>query len=393
MPTLRRGSADEIARLADVLAHGFGFPTADAPLWLDRAGHDHVRVFVEDGDVLGGLLRVPMGQRFGGRTVSTVGLSGVAVRPELRGRGIAKALVSALLREARDDGTALSTLYPSTLPLYRAAGYERAGTRHRIAIDPHALPIRALRVPELVAREVAGCPPEVRALYAATAPDGYLDRGPYAWQRIEPPRAKETKTFTFSGTDGLEAYAVLSHAVQGDDTKLEIVDAATRTFRGARAILAHAAEYRSFATEIVWHGGLSDLLFEAVPERRAIVTMLDAFMIRIVSPERALAERGYPAHVEAELEIALDDGALPEASGRYHLAVANGRGTARRLTAGARTTAPVVRLHERGLASLYASFHGRRTLVELGWIAPDDAAAPILDRLFAGPMLAMRDMF
>jgi len=391
-PAFLSGTDAEIASFAETLAHGFGFPREDAPRWLAKAGHDNVRLLTRDGDVLGGLVRIPMGHVFGGRSVPTVGVAGVAVRPDVRGQGLARELMLGLLREARAAGVALSSLYPATLALYRQVGYERAGARHRIRTDPRALHLP--RVPELTVRQVDGCPPEVRAFYMETVTDGQLDRGPYVWARVEAPRGKETKTFTFSSESGLEAYAVLSHKTEdGDGTTLEIVDVAARTPRGARAVLRHCAEYRSLAKELVWHGGTSDLLVEALPELHATITLLDTFLIRVVCPEAALEARGYPRHVEGTLAFDLDDGSLPEASGTYEVRVSGGRAEVKRLGAGESTAAPRVGTSERGLASLFAGYHTRRALTDLGWIAPSSAAEPLVDALFAGPVPSMRDMF
>lgn len=84
-----------------------------------------------------------------------LGIAGVAVGPEARGLGIAAAMMAEAMREAERDGFAISTLYASTLGLYRKAGYEVAGHRFESAmpvgrIDPpqcgfRLAPMRALR--------------------------------------------------------------------------------------------------------------------------------------------------------------------------------------------------------------------------------------------------------
>lgn len=388
----RAGSDEEVASLANTLAHGFGFPSADAPRWLAIAGHENVRVLSDGASVLGGLLQIPMAQRFGGRSVPTVGVAGVAIRPELRGQGLGRTLMLGLLREARANRIPLSTLYPATLTLYRAVGYERAGSRHRIQIDPRALALPP--VPELRVREVEGCPDELRALYIETAGEGYLDRGPYAWGRVTHPRGKETKTFTFSSDAGLEAYAVISNKTRdGDGTTLELCDVAARSARGARAVLRFASEYRSLATELVWHGAAADLLTAVLPERHGTVTLLDTYMVRIACPDLALEARGYPKHLDATFTIELDDRSMPEASGRFSLRIAGGRATVTSLAAGESPSDAVVRTHERGLASLYSGHLSRDVLVRLGWLECSESAEALVDAAFAGPAPAMRDMF
>src|SRR4051812_41792516 len=86
------------ARLGDVLSHAFGFPAPDAQEWFARAGRDNLRALRRGQTVIGGLLEIPMGQYFGGRSVSTLGVAGVAIVGEERGRGVATQMMVSMLR-------------------------------------------------------------------------------------------------------------------------------------------------------------------------------------------------------------------------------------------------------------------------------------------------------
>ena len=56
--------------------------------WLERTGLEQWRALLDErGAPRAGLLRVPMGQYFGGRVVGMTGLSGVAVSLAGRGQG------------------------------------------------------------------------------------------------------------------------------------------------------------------------------------------------------------------------------------------------------------------------------------------------------------------
>src|SRR6185503_15451173 len=143
---------------------------------------ENVRVALRGTRVVGGLLLVPMGQWFGGKTVPLVGIAGVAIAPEERGRGVAKALMQSALREVAAQGGVLSGLYPATRTLYRSVGYELSGTRYAITLQPkgisvsdHSPPIRPLTEADY---------PEIERAYAEVARenDGYLARGPYIWR-------------------------------------------------------------------------------------------------------------------------------------------------------------------------------------------------------------------
>src|SRR5215470_17530415 len=80
-----------------------------------------------------------MTQWWNGRAVPMAGVGGVMVAPEERGRGVGRTLVTALLELIAARGYPLSTLFPSTLPIYRSLGWEIAGTSYEAVIAAHAL--------------------------------------------------------------------------------------------------------------------------------------------------------------------------------------------------------------------------------------------------------------
>ncbi len=375
--------------LGDVLSHAFGFPREDARTWFERAGVENVRALERGGRVCGGLLEIPMGQFFGGRSVSTMGVAGVGIVPEERGRGVATHLMLSMLREARARGFALSTLYPATVSLYRKAGYERAGARFSVSLDPRTLEIA--RVPEMTLREVSGTPEDVMALYVATArrSPGYLDRGPYVWSRVAKPRGLVTKTFTASHGDSLEGYVVLSHTMHDGASSVSVIDIAAASSRAARALLRLLAEYRSLATLVKWHGGPSDLITNLLPERHTKVEIVDYFMVRVVDVSRALSLRGWPRGTSGTLTLELDDASLPENSGTFAVTLEDGRA---HVAAGS-ANGPRIKTTERGLAALYTGYGQAHVLAEAGWLEASEEAQAMLDAWFGGPLPTMRDMF
>ena len=84
---------------------------------------ERVHVARLDGQLAACLTVLPFGQWFGGRRVPTGGVASVAVAPELRGRGVARALLSQALVAMRERGEVLSGLYPTTARLYRSMGW------------------------------------------------------------------------------------------------------------------------------------------------------------------------------------------------------------------------------------------------------------------------------
>src|SRR5688572_13107573 len=188
----------ELEALAPIVAWAFGDKPSGSLEWLRGAGNEQVRIARQGTEIVGGLVEVPMGQWFGGESVRTMGLAGVAVAPEARGRRLAFGLVQQTLRAARERGFALSTLYPSTFGLYRKLGYELAGSHCRFSVQLRRL-ARAkspLEVHALGPEHQA----EVARLYTdiARSRPGYLDRGPYVWKRVQNPKREPGRGFGVS---------------------------------------------------------------------------------------------------------------------------------------------------------------------------------------------------
>src|SRR5262245_51321796 len=111
-----RGMTDaDLPRISRLLHHAFAGQEDMCGIWLRDAGFHHVRVMGETGrEPDATLVRIPMGQYFGGKSVPMMGIAGVAVAPEARGRGIARQLMEETIRECHREGWALSGLYAST---------------------------------------------------------------------------------------------------------------------------------------------------------------------------------------------------------------------------------------------------------------------------------------
>lgn len=377
--------------LGGIASHAFAFPQDDAPRWFAQAGHENLRAVRVAGRVVAGLVVIPMGQFFGGRAVSMTGIAGVAVAPEARGTGVGTRMMAATLRELRAKGMALSTLYPATVPLYRRAGYERAGVYGEIEIHPRIVQAgdRGLEVVPTDADD-----PELPALYRAFAArrTGYLDRGPYVWSRVFKPRgAAPTRALKVRHDGVTEGYVVLTHK-QGDggpghDTVVLATDLVAVTRRAAERLLSLLADYGSLAGAIQWRGASPDVFTMLLRDRRHEIRTDEHWMLRIVDVERALGERGFPRHVATELGIEIDDPLLAENAGRWSVRVEEGRASVRRGGDGA------IRCDVRGLAALYSGYLPARSLALTGHLEGSDDALERAESIFAGPAPALADFF
>lgn len=370
--------------LAAIQAYSFNVPQAVVAPWWDLAGREHVRV-VRDGDeVLGGAFLIWMGQWLLGRRVPICGVAGVAVGPQARGRGVARFLMGEVLRESRARGVPVATLYASTVPLYRSAGFERAGGRYEARVRPSQLPHAA--GPLAVRRMQPADQPAVEALRSERARTihGALELGPYLWQRLRAPRTGTATSFVLEGPDGLEGHATtFSPHPAPDFTELSLTDwsaatpAALRTLLGFLGSHSTVWETLSFATEP------RDPLLFALADRWYETHCREHWLARVIDPCAALEARGWPASASGTLELELADETLPEAAGRFTLRLEDGRAACEPGGAGR------VRLQARALAALATGHQSAESLRLAGLLEADPQDAARATALFAAPAAAM----
>jgi len=381
----------ELTRYSEMALRALGLSTSRAPKFLERLDPSTVRVARQGTDVVGGLAALPMGHWFGGRAVPCVGISALGVAAEHRSRGIAAEMLRTVLEEARRDGVALSSLFPATFPVYRAAGYETAGNRfvYRMALSTVGDGARELDVRLATLEDNA----TIRALYDARsrASSGAIVRTPYFWRRVfEPPSGDETAAYVVLGASGTEGYVVLSQ--RGVTTPLEpmditVADVMVRTPAAGRRVVRMLADHRSIATHARLAGGPGDPLLLLLREERLEVASALRWMLRIVDVRAALEQRGWHAAASAEVHLDVRDPILRENARRWVLEVDRGRARVREGGSGA------IGIDVRGLAALYSGFLTAEDLRVAGLCDGDDDALSRASALFAGPAPFAVDRF
>ncbi len=381
------GDDEEVGAYSAILSWAFSVDVETVPAWLTRAGHDNVRLAWRGSRIAGGLIQIPMGQWFGGRSVPMSGIAGVAVGPEHRGQGAAISLMRASVVELAEARVALSALYPATLALYRKAGYESAGSRFRCSVRTRDIPTGSR---ELSVRSVDESDHEaIRATYAGFARDqnGYLDRGAYIWNRVRQPRAAPAQGYLVESDGRLEGYLYIQQTrTQRGHYDLGVVDLAAATPRAGRALLGLVAEHRTLGDTTVFSCGAADPVLSLLPESYEC-ELADHWMLRVTDAEAALGARGYPVATNARLELELDDDLVPHNRGRFVLEVEGGQG---RLSRGGNGT---LRTGPRGLAALYTGFMHPASLARAGLVEGDERSLAKAAALFAGAAPCMRDHF
>ncbi len=372
-------------------AQAFGDSTANASIdrQLARTPVDDLRVLEEDGGTVGLLLARFNRVFWGGRAVPASQVSGLSIGAEHRGRGAAGELLRAYLEEMHDRGAGVSTLFPATVPLYRRAGYEYAGTWTLYEVGARHLP-QDWPTGYRTRPAAADDPAPLQERFARLGPsrNGQVERDAGWWlQNLLADRGHgPPQVFLIDGPDGPDGWAIfkLSEQVSGTDVTVtvQVLDWAAASAGGWRSLLALTAGFASLDAAVNWKGPEPEPLALLLREHDLRQLRQQRWMLRVVDVPTAFSARGYPARLAGHLALRVEDEVCPWVDGTWSIEVEQGEGKAARVAdddGAARTTAG-------GLAALFAGYLEPRRLAELdvvrGLTAED---LEFLEALHAGP--------
>ncbi len=364
------------------LAFG-GDPAVSPPERQESPRQDAWGVLDARGRLVAKAVLLDLEHWWGGRRVRAGGVAGVAVHPDARGEGTASALLRTLAEVMDERGQGVSALFPTVPGLYRHLGWELVGT---------------LDTTVLSTRDLADAPgePRVRVRTAEAGDATSLHELYTRWaSQAAGPLTRDGRVFPEPAADVLEHDVVaLAEDEQGaalaylaydrgrgyrEDAELTVHEAVSLDPGALAALLRSVGRWHPVAGRTRWHGPTEELgrvLPGAVPPP----TARDRWMLRVVDPARAVAERGWAADVD--LAVRLVD---PERGDRTCLLSArNGQGG---LEAAA---GPAPSLHVRGLALLLAGAADTSAVRRLGLC---DGALPGLDAALSGPAPVLLDYF
>ncbi len=373
-----------------LMSQAFGTAPSQSARWLNRAGTERARIVLAENQVAAGLAFYDMGWFFGGRSVPTWGIAGVAVAPEHRRRGLASAMMQRVLREGAERGIALSGLYAANHALYRSVGYGECGSRFVASIAPDRIGVVER---EGTIRPMGDEDRDVqRQLYRGVARkrNGFLDRDEALWRRATHDRDDEPyRSWLAVDPSGAPQGYLTVHPAGGKGISqvLEVIDMVACTPWALRRLLCLLADHATMVGEVRWPSSPADPTMLTLPAPRVNMTLWENFYLRVLDIEAAMKQRGWPEGVTGRVDLLLEDPVVSANQGTWRLDVSGGEA---RITRGGNGS---VRLGARALASLYTGFHSPWTTRTAGLLEGPDRDLTVLEALFAGPAPWMPETF
>ncbi|CDX51244.1 GCN5-like N-acetyltransferase [Mesorhizobium plurifarium] len=364
---LEPATAGDASDIINLLSWAFGFSKIRSEEYIANAGLASLRLLRDkDGLPMACAALLETAHVFHRRPVRAVNIAHVAIAPERRGQGLAVPLVDALCEEAKANGAAVATLFASTRPVYRKAGFELAGHEIVYEAETAALPSASRlgfeRV-ELDDQRLAGAYAE-----KTLRESGLLVRGTAHWNEL---RRAPTDALAAYLAEGEAAYLILD---TGNEARLEVRDWFAASPEAALGLLSFLARFRSVYPAVRWHGAPHDDLVAATPDKGWRLAHQEEWLLRVLDPVAALRQRGY--HVDAA-RLALRIGEAPP----LEIDIRAGKaevGEAAGALGGA------VSLQPTAFAQLFTGFRSASKLAQYGLVSGDSADIRRCDQLFAG---------
>jgi predicted acetyltransferase len=386
-----RGDAD-LRRFAEVDAESFAGHTATNMRWLLAAAPlAPLRLAVMEGEIVGGYMRLPVGQFFGGRSVPAHAVTGVAVHPAWRRRGVAAALMRDCVALAREEGAAVAPLHAATVRLYRRWGWEVGSQTLRHIVRTASL-IGFSGSGRVRANPDRGALEAMRRAHLSQW-DGPLDRPDWFLSVEWDPGDSETLRYEYGWYEGelLTGYVRYeSERKSGGWIRLRVQEFIFTTLDALRGLLGFLGGQDAQSNEIAFvHSAVVDssplLWLLPEPHRDIEVQSFLCWMQRIVNIDRAMSARGWPVRAAGRVELEVTD----PVTGVERAILEVESGSARVTPGGT----GAVRCGIGALSAWYSSGLRARDAVRLGLLEGEASAVSAMDDLIAGGLPWMPDFF
>lgn len=366
---------------------------------------DSVGAFAADGSLLAQAWWWRVDQFFGERPVPIAAIARVTVAATARRRGVGSEVMTRALRNAREQGAAMATLYATLPGFYRRHGFEVAGLHTDRTISTEMLATIDRDVEGVTVHQVEvgaeGVRSRVADMYADLAPRqaGHLGHGgsrdAWLWSTHARGRHDVFIAVDDAGQDGgyliVHREDVTAHDPVNFYT-LEVQDVQARDEQALRALWGVVAGFAPLLRDVGYVTGAVDPLTLLVGRRGTVTAAgaVDRWMSRVLDPVAAVDARGFGVGIDLTIPLTIVDETPLGGSGMHGvLEVSAGQG---RLTPSG-PDADAVLLDIGAFSSMFTGHASASMLASLGRATGDRETIAALDTAFAGPSPWMIDFF
>ena len=371
--TTRDLTVDDIDAAFDIRTRSFGRLSPSLRDWWDTVQkesiNEHRTIGAFDGERLLAHARVRSYQQFwGGRPMPMGGVAGVVVAPDARGRGVGSRLMTAIARRSLELGDLVSALYPATIPMYRALGWEVAGAQYRINLPPEAL--RTLGGKDIQLRRATESDVEP---FLTRLHDRYVverANGPKLPTRSEArEQLIDEGMMSYVGDGGHVVYEWAK-----EDLVVSYLSADTPEI--ARTLWSVVGSGSSIVRSVVAYVAPDDPIQLLLPEEIAHEMYLKRWMLRLLDVQKAVAARGFSPAVAGSARYKNDlDILYPSPDATADVVVAPIRGSA----------------HGGRVTQLLQDSPARAIFARQGWRVEGQPLAPAIREVPLGPSNGLPD--
>jgi predicted acetyltransferase len=393
-----RPDRSQIEQLLDLWRVAFNPP----PEWRAARDPDSIKpeellVATREGRVLASARWLGLDQWYGGRPVRTAGVAGVATDPLHRGLGLGSKVVAALLRQQREAGNDLATLYPATVPVYRRLGFEYAGVQTRYQVPIAALPTAGPDAPQLAPLGEDDQPIRTAFRRLAATENGLAEGLDDDWwqNRVlgrHHPDGPAT-TIVVSGEEP-EGYASFRQESLRPDWGFRVAcnHLVANSRPALQSLLGYFRRFRGLGEDLTFYGPPAEPLAMVLEEQTISATWSFRNMSRILDVAGALEARGYPVDVRGEATLAVEDGLFEDNAGTFGIEAGDGKVRVSRIDPlDGHGAQPAIGIG--ALTALFTGYMSAPAAARVGLVDPDTPGLELLGRLFAGPAPWMPDFF
>ncbi|HYN87545.1 MAG TPA: GNAT family N-acetyltransferase [Ardenticatenaceae bacterium] len=325
-------------------------------------------------------------------------IASVAVPPEHRRRGYARALMGGVLDEMYQARLPLSMLFPFSTAFYRSLGYGLVNLNWYLDIPPSAFPAYSERL--AVRRATPDDEGAIRACHerARCQPqnNGWPARTEWEWQnRVWKP---EQDVVVYSNNGTIEGYLIYTLTWNRETSTIpakviEWVATSEAAWRGLAGFLGALGEQ---ATVVTYNAAQGNPLLLALREpysagRTAAefvfyqaARLVSGFMLRVVHLTSALRARRYPPTLVADVVLRVDDPQLPGNGEPLHVHIENGAASVAPAVGGFHRGQPAtVETDIASFSQLFAGFMSGEQARTLGRLDASPTTCALLTEAFS----------